>query len=560
MTDSDTLARQRAATTLAALRKGIDGTAAGIPDDGDLHVFGNWRDGIAALLGAAPQGVKAVERVYEMLCRDNAWLALVAATPPTAQRTTAGETLPPLVAAALTATEPAGLLIDRYLAHAQSVVPGAPLAFHEAAALTLVACAVAGRCHYASGRFKITPTMWSMIIAPPARYKKSQALDLMLDVANDSGLKALLMTHQRITPEALVDELRPTVLKTDMRAFEREVQVRERAWASMRTWVLDEAHGLFASAKREFNVDLMPALLRLADGRDISVRTKSRGSETVIDPRVSFFGATTPGAFQWFLSDRTFWRDGFLSRIDFAIPPDGPPAEWTMEPDQVETPSSISRTLRTIRDMFPEPTNEWVDDPKNKEGWVRHTGVASVAVAATDEARALWEAYRKLCEGTRLTEHVSEEISGSITRLSAKAMRVAMLLACADAADANDDGRSVTIELRHMARAVRYAERQRVTLLAVYAEYARTEENDLQRRILARLTKAASTGEAVTAYELCQSLRAKSKDVQEALLLLAQAGEVGQAKAKRGQREVEIWVRIDLEPQVAPPAAPALSA
>lgn len=549
--DMDPDARDAAAQTVRALRLGLPTAAAGIPDDGDLTRYGSWREGIRILADAAAEGQPAVERAYQMLCVDQAWLGLVAQVAPptaTAAREPAPAPLPPLVAQALTTITPAGTFIDRYLAHASAVVPRAPASFHEACALTLLAAAVAGRCIYQSGTFRIVPNMWTLLIAPPAAYTKSQTLDLMTEVAIASGLKQMLLLHQRITPEALVDELRPTVVRTNLSRTERDSELAARAWAPMRAWVVDEAHGLFASAKREFNADLMPALNRLYDSKSVSVRTKGRGTESVERPCVSFFGATTPGAIQWFLADRSFWRDGFLSRVDFVLP-DGPPAPWSPEADASDIPSPITHTLRGIRDMFPAPENTWIEDPKTKEGSVQHTAAPPVTLRITPEGRALYDAYRALNEGTRLAANdLPEELVGSVVRLALKAIKVAMLLACADAADAGLEGREVVIEERHVARGVRYAERQRTQVLRVYSEHARTEESDLQRRILARLTRAAQTGDLVTAHDLCEALRAKAKDVTEALLLLSQAGTIGKVLVERRNRKVEAWVLLSSEP------------
>lgn len=548
-------ARARAADVVRALRAGATPEDLGLAQD-DLEAFGPWRDGIQALLDAATQdGDSGADLAYGRLCQvDQAWISLLAAAPPPER--SAGTIVPDLPEAAravMDVVEPAGAWIDAYLHYGRQAVPMAPPAYHEAAALWLAATAIGRRCKVTSGRMSIYTNLWYILVAPPALYRKSSTLDLVREVALAAGLEHPLLERDKVTPEALIDDLNPYHIPPDLTRANWDRHAADRAWANTRGWLQDEIHRLFVAAKRDFNADLLPMLLQLYNGANINVRTKARGSETVQSPYLTILGASSPAGMQPFLSDPAHWESGLWSR--FIVLPPGDPAPWQLESDLAQPPSPLVRRLRALRDLFPLPEAELVAGKRDDVSIV-HRPAPCIEIARDLEVTKAWQAYRKALEYDLLRGTAEdapgalpEHLAANYVRLPGVCIRIAMVLACLDAADAGtggEEGRGVRIELRHYARAQRITEGYRATLHEMYGTHARTEESGLQRRIMKRLKEAKRP---MTAYDLQAALRAKPRDVLEALALMASSGVVGQADIKRTNGyPVTVWTLIDQAP------------
>lgn len=544
--------KTRAAQVLRSLRAGVHPDSLGVGEGDDLSGFGPWREGILVLRNAFLQdGDSGVEQAYIRLTRMHAaWIALQAAAPADAPATTRTmvPTLPPSAQAVDAVTEPAGSWLDQYLTWSQQAVPMAPASFHEAAGLFLASVAVARRCHFQNDTATFYPNLWFLLLAPPGRYRKSSTLDLCTMVGRAAGLGPLLMETDKSTPEGLVDELNPEYLPDKFPRHKAEEYLGRRRWANTKGWVRDEVQSVFQSVRREYNAELLTMLLSLYNGKPFRQRTRGRGEEVIPDPYLPILSASTPGAMHPHLANREHWDSGLWSRFILLQPETD--SVWSREQGGTEPPADLVRRLRALRDLFPEPQAELREDPKTKEPYVHWEGAGTVAVAIEPAAYEAWTAYREACEYTFQGDPdqggAPEMLQATYIRFPGVAIRIAVLLAALDSADAGVPHRQITIEVRHYARAQRIVERYRAGVHKFFESNVRTEESEMQGRIIQRLTKAAPR--SMTAHDLCEALRVKARDMSDALILLSRSGLVARIEDQASNgKKVERWTVTSLD-------------
>lgn len=558
-TDREKLA---AATALRTLRSGT-------PDDGaDLSSVGPYCDGIAALRTALSDGGQVgVERAYRLLCStDPAWIALLAADAPPPDPEQRMPQLPEAAKAIEAVRDPAGTWIDSYLAYAQAAAPMSPASFHEASALFLLSVAVARRCFVQSGTMRIWPIVWFLGVAVPGKYKKTAAQYVAATVMDAAGLRDLRLHIDSLTPEALINVMNPTYLKPNLRPDERDAYCEKRKFANVRGWLNDETQQLFISTQRDYNAELMSMLLKLFNGDSYTKATGARGEESIGDPYLSILGASTPGSMRPFLSKPDLWESGMWSRF-ILLKPDTR-SEWQLESPDASPPVSLTSRLNQLFTMFEMPSltvETEIDKGKEKSAYLTHEAARPVVVTIAPEAKVAWEQYRKALEyemipddngSESLLDAIPEQLTASYIRFPGIAIRVAILLAAIDAADAGLDARTITIEARHYARAQRMAERWRGILHSFYEANVRTDESALQQRTL-RYLKQAKT--ALTQHALCELTHVKAKEMKECLDVLESAGKVVSvvSEAKNG-RKVTLWSTTDRD--LERPSAPVVHA
>ena len=540
--------RRAAATALRTLRSGL-------PDAGaDLATFGPYRDGIAALRTALSDGGQVgVERAYQRLCSaDPAWIALLAADAPPIDPESRMPQLPDAAKAIEALKEPAGTWIDAYLAYAQAAAPMSPASFHEASALFLLSLAVARRCYVQSGTMKIWPIVWFLGVAVPGKYKKTAAQYVAATVMDAAGLHDLRLHIDSLTPEALINVMNPTYLKPSLRPDEREAYCEKRKFANVRGWLNDETQQLFISTQRDYNAELMSMLLKLFNGDSYTKATGARGEESIGDPYLSILGASTPGSMRPFLSKPDLWESGMWSRF-ILLKPDTR-SEWQLESPDAAPPVSLTSRLNQLFTMFEMPSltvETEIDKGKEKSAFLTHEAARAVAVTIEPAAFAAWGEYRKALEYSLIDDEgalvsvIPEMLTASYIRFPGIAIRVAILLAAADAADAGLDARTITIEARHYARAQRMTERWRAILHSFYEANVRTDESALQQRVL-RYLKQSKT--ALTQHALCELTHVKAKEMKECLEVLESAGKVvSVATPAKNGRTVTLWSNTDRE-------------
>lgn len=523
-----------ARTAILALLQG------GEPDQ--QQQYGDWAAVLTVLHEAHAQGgTDAVQRAFQAAARSHRDLAaLVSGTSPSP---TTAQPMPPLpdhITALLDQSSPCGAWLDDYIAFARRASPATPAKFHEAAGLFAVATAIARRLVFRFGAIEHYPNIYALFIAPPGRYAKSVGLSLVYDLLDRAGLSYLLLPESN-TPESLLQQM-SIVVPANLDRYseaERKRWIKQRAQASQRAWLLDEAGFLFRDLQKDYMAALVGLLLKLYDNpaRGLDRETIGHGRVSVTDASLSFFGATTPKSMEAHLRDERLWDEGMWSRFALLIADTAP--VWAQTPDEVVMPPALVVRLQQIDDLFPKPQAELVDDQKDKPPFVKLYGQSapsSVAIAR-DVIRA-WDSYRKTMQFDIPQAGLEETLYASYSRFPAQVIRVAMLLATMDCTEL-----PVRLELRHLARAIAIVERWRADIHRLWSDGIQTEETKLADRVVAFLRQSSPIGR--TKRDVCMQLRKPAKEVQDALEVLRLAGQVDVMDTKSANgRNVQIWMAV----------------
>lgn len=509
----------------SAARHAISGVLSGAPPNGIAPDHcGPWGETVAALFAAYETGgTPAVRRQFEALARANKGLAALVAgdSPKVAPKTSYHPQLPPIARAVEQHAAPCAGWLDSYIAFAQQAAPMGPRSFHETAALFAVSLAVARRLVLPTSAGDIYPNIFALWLGEPAIYSKTSALRALMRLINDAGLRHLLLP-EKLTPEALMLAYSLTIPPTleQWQPEAKEQWIRERAYASRRGWLLDEASRLFASLKQDYNQGLLGLLLQLYDCPDEkSEETTGRGRVVVTDTSMSFFGVATPHGMAEHFANRALWEGGLWSRFAILVPDAVPP--WSFLGEHIPIPASLLRGYRHIFDLFPARSAELVEDADQKRRYVHVAGERGAQEAILGPGvRAAWEAYSKAVRyDMLLTGEIDKALWGSYGRFGTHAIKVAMLLAVMDT-----EQLPVVVELRHWERAQRIAETWRANLHRIWGEGLETDEARDTDRLLARIAAGGVNG--ILPRDAYRPLGIHAADANQMIDELERAGQV----------------------------------
>ena len=362
----------------------------------------------------------------------------------------------------------AGRWLTDYVTFASRALPMAPRIYHEALGLWILSAAVARRIVLRVSSDRIYPNLFILLVGPPSLTHKSSSIRLANRVVEAAGIP--LLPPGLMTPEALGIELStrpPANIEANPALYEQ--WKRERAFAAQRSWLLDEASGLFESTRRDYMAMLKPILLRWYDcpNQLPLTNTVGRGRVEARNTYLAFAGATTPAAMRAYFHKRaTEWGDGTWAR--FALITHEKFEPFCFFPPQMEIPGElIERLTFLFSGALSVPA--MVEREEERHGVpVRTIEVAPLEVRYVQIAEATWEGWERYTKAIRELavedyEHGSGRLAGLYGRLHIHAIKVAILLATADWADAGGRG-NPTVEWRHWQRAVRIAEEWRRSL------------------------------------------------------------------------------------------------
>lgn len=488
----------------------------------------------------ATGGTPAVVGAFTVAARvDTAIAQLVSGDEPPSRPTAA--LAPPLPHAATLVqahAAPCGHWLDEYVAFAQQAAPMTPRLLHEAAGLFAVSAAIARRLVLKAGLLNIYPNVYFLFVSPSTIDHKSTGLRVLDQVIRSAGLDHLLMPRKG-TPQALVMDFDPHKLPNERQLRDLDAYLARRAFAAQRAWIREEASALFASLKQEFNAGLLELILELYDCPDsYDDLTVSRGETRIERAYLSFFGVSTPSEMQPHFANQAFWTNGLWARC-VVLTPRERPGQFVFFPAPMD-PGPVAHGLRRIAELFPSPRAELAqvrDANGNEKPFVQvHDVPAPRAVLLDAGVWEAWEAYSRATGHTLLADGaVDEELYACYGRFGTLAIKVATLLAAMDA-----EAPTVSIGLRHFARAQALVEQWRTGLHTVWAEQSQTIDSRLGERLLKQIKRAGASG--ITTRDLCRAVRAHTKDVGDALAVLEKAGKVELRTTTNGRnRKVELW-------------------
>ncbi len=393
--------------------------------------------------------------------------------------------------------------LGAYMDFACQAAPMSPRLFHLILGLALLATAIARRVFLRVSNTSLYSNFYGLIVAHSTLYAKTTALDLARYILEQAGLERFMLPVG-ITPQSLISELtgRQPDTFASWELNDQEDWRRERPFAAQRVWLIDEAAALLEAFDQKYTSDLLNQVLRLFDcpKKLTAASTIIRGRQTIHNAYLTICGSTTPSAMRVHINNRAYWGNGLFARVGF-ITPDVPP--WRVfYPPQVETPHGLISSLHDLAlEILPQPQETGLGEIQN---------AAALQAALARGVWESWDAYHSGLWELMRQKLVLEKFYANYGRFHALAMKIALLLATTDWANASHTG-TVTVTMEHWAKAQVITEAMRASLHRMIADAGRaSEDDDLEAktiRVLRQKPAGLSTRELAIALSMTDSNR-----------------------------------------------------
>lgn len=453
----------------AAIRRVLDGDA---PNGTTPADCGPWADAVAGVFaGYAASGTPGARAAWAAIARAHPGAArLVAgdAGPIKEEVSRPTDTMPELPASARL---PEGLgdsaspWLNAYIDHSRYWSPRSFDDFHEAIGVWLLSTIAARRVVTHLGKRQYTP-LFIALAGRSSVHAKTTAAEIGIDVLRDAGLDWLL-ADDNATPQKFIKD-RTQRLPDGYSDMQPDQAVRARlrlAFAGQCGWWYDEFGMLLHSMARSGSAmgDFSGLLRRFDDcAPSYTSGTISRATDTIVLPYLALLASLTPADLRPLMKrGSSGWSDGFWPRWAFVTPPAGEFKTDRFPAGERHTPSTLITTLRDWHRRLGTP-DVAIDKDLVTVGPLP-VQVVSVCDDVIDAFYTYGDAVSTLVMNSRL-----EELDSWHSRLSGKALRIAMLLASLE-------NRGV-VEMPHWARAQSIAERWRGSLHRLYLQVNTTQE------------------------------------------------------------------------------------
>jgi len=291
-----------------------------------------------------------------------------------------------------------------------------PEGYHLWVGISCIAGAIRRKAFFPMGYFLLYPNMYTVLVGPPGRCKKSTAMRVGRQMLG--GVEGIHFTTDSVTRERLIMDLGQTFVDghSSMTAFSSE----------------------FASLLTSSGMDMVVFLTDIFDSPDEwTHRTKIGGTNTIKAPYLNLIGATTPDWIAKAMPLDTIGI-GLTSRIVFVYE---------------DTPR--------IKDPFPV-----LSEGQKKLGQMLIQDLSKIALIAgqyrltgdAEEYYTIW--YRKRIENPNPTN--DPRLNGYFERKPMHMLKLCMILAAAETD-------STIIELEHVQEAMAQLERTEQSMPKVFA-------------------------------------------------------------------------------------------
>ncbi len=495
------------------------------PSDHMRPSFGNLEPTIRLIEDVAARSngnTLAIERTITTLQRTTPALAAlleVHGSEPTTVVVTESESQIPLlpegIAFAPEVSQGGSPWLGLYEQYSREVSPEGYDDFHLACGLWVLSTVAARRVYVPLSKRIYTPLAISLT-ARTSLFAKTTTASAAIAVLQRAGL-AFLLGDDETTPQKLLADM-AGCLPANYGDLDEEQQERVKlrvAMSGQRGWYYDE-FGQAITAMMRANgpmADFSGLLRRLDDCRDTyAYSTRTYGQEVIDKPYLALLANMTPADLRAHADKGNgFWRDGFWARFAFITPPEHAFKNASFPLEEVPVPSQLLETLRRWHTRLGMPSIHItaIQDEHGKEGGhyrVERGPLPEQPCQLHQEAYRAYDRYR-LALRELIAQSSNQDLDGSYTRLSDRALRIAILLASLE-----NGGH---IELRQWAKAQEITEMMRSNLHELYRQvHARQEEESLEDILLNYLKTLG--GKKVTIREIRQfgpnELRKASSD------------------------------------------------
>ncbi|HET8852741.1 MAG TPA: DUF3987 domain-containing protein [Ktedonobacteraceae bacterium] len=495
------------------------------PSDQVRPSFGNLEPTIRLIEEVAEKSnghIGAIERTITTLQRTNPALAALleihrsdAKTTEVTERAFQVPPLPEGIAFAPEVSQGASPWLDLYEQYSREVSPEGYDDFHLACGLWVLSTVAARRVYVPLSKRIYTP----LAIALTARtslFAKTTTASAAITVLQRAGL-AFLLGDDETTPQKLLADM-AGCLPANYGDLDEEQQARVRlrvAMSGQRGWYYDEFGQAIAAMMRANGpmADFSGLLRRLDDCRDsYAYSTRTYGQEVIDKPYLALLANMTPADLRAHAGKgNDFWRDGFWARFAFITPPEHTFKNASFPLEEVPVPTQLLDPLRRWHARLGMPTIHItvIQDEHGKDTGhyrVERSPLPEQPCQFHQEAYRAYDRYR-LALRELIAQSSNQDLDGSYTRLSDRALRITILLASLE--------NGGYIELRQWAKAQEIAEMMRSNLHELYRQvHARQEEESLEDILLNYLKTLGS--KKVTIREIRQfgpsELRKASSD------------------------------------------------
>ena len=465
------------------------------PSDHVRPSFGNLEPTIRLIEEVAAKSngnIRAIERTITTLQRTNPALVALLEThgpEPTTAVVNASESLvPPLpegIAFAPEVSQGTSPWLDLYGQYSREVSPEGYDDFHLACGLWVLSTVAARRVYVPLSKRVYTPLAVALT-ARTSLFAKTTTAGAAITVLQCAGL-AFLLGDDETTPQKLLADM-AGYLPANYSDLDEEQQARVRlrvAMSGQRGWYYDE-FGQAITAMMRANgpmADFSGLLRRLDDCRDTyAYSTRSHGQEVIDKPYLALLANMTPADMRAYADKGNgFWRDGFWARFAFITPPEHAFKNVTFAREEVPVPALLQDSLHRWHARLGVPTISITaiqDEKGNDTGHYRveRGALPEQSCQIESEAYRAYDRYR-LALRELVAKSSNQDLDGSYTRLSDRALRIAALLASLENGD--------RIELRQWAKAQDIAEMMRRNLHELYRQVnAGQTENNLEDILL----------------------------------------------------------------------------
>lgn len=233
-------------------------------------------------------------------------------------------------------------IIDEYMIY--SGVSEAPSVYHKWCGISTVASCVRRQVWIDMGYFKIFTNMYIILVSPPAKSRKGNAINISVDLLMNSRIrdKGVSTSADATTREALILSLKEAVHKTT-------TPEGETNFHSSIT-IISKELGVFLGNQ---NTDMLIFLTDIYDAADFwKYRTIKRGMDSIENSWLSMLAATTPS---WLVSSSavTAIGEGFTSRVIFIVANDKRKKEAFPElsPREILAKENVIHDLEIVTDI-----------------------------------------------------------------------------------------------------------------------------------------------------------------------------------------------------------------
>lgn len=441
--------------------------------------------------------------------------------------------------------------LDAYIEWSTTYSPRAPYIFHEIIGLWLLS-AVAMRRIYIPLDTGMYTNLYVMLAADSSKFAKTFTIRKAKALLENIGLDWMLIPG-RMTPEVFY-RISAGHIPDDFETMtEEEIAMLKRrlAFAGKQPVEIPEFGNMMASLMQAQSPMKMWETIMLSWDdcpKYDSNATIGRGKDGVDHPYLAALVSLTVSNIRDLPKSANPYERGFMARFAIATPQDD---EWNLKhsPEgRIVFPSQVTQPLLSFHRSLGVPQVGDIQEILNRKGvrtgyrferapWETYENECTFASGVIARYNAYGDALGMIAYTKGL---IPEQLGPSYNRLQEKSMRIAALLSWMS----DGGGR---IEMHHYAAAQAITERLRQSIHNFHNQVSGSSVShgvDLEDKIKTFVEIGQKNNAPMRAYDISSRIRAKAKDVNEAIRNMCATGTLVEWKipgGKNGKQKIFVY-------------------